>query len=228
MALRDTVTLPHSQGLMIDRLQGGQELGAIRCDIMTREMEFVGEEIRNPTISSADKPERTRNHYIDALGRNHVERFILLRGHVPDEPRPDYGYDIVITTFDYKGDTNFTSGEVENGWVYVQLKSTDILKVGNKDSTKISFDIKRRHLVYWADEPMPVILIVYSVPNDKAYWLHMQPYLKSGGFMMPPRTQEKVTVHLSTKSVVDEGAIETFRAYKADVLKQILELNVDE
>ena len=189
---------------------------------------LVGKERRNTTISVADRPERTRNHYIEALGRNHVERSILLRGHAPDEPKPDYGYDIVITTFDYKGDTNFTSGEVENGSVYVQLKSTDDLKVGKKDPTKISFDIKRRHVVYWLNEPMPVILIVYSVLDDRAYWLHMQPYWKSDSFMMPPRTRESVTVHLSTKSVVDEGAIETFRGYKADVLKQIQGLNVYE
>ncbi len=147
-------------------------------------------------MSDAERPERTREHYIDALGRNHVERFILLRGHAADEPKPDYGYDIVITTFDYKGSADFRSGEVENGSVYVQLKSTDKLKVGKKDSTRISFSIKRRHAVYWIGEPLPVVLIVYSVPDGKAYWLHMQPYLKSDLFVMPPSSQEEIMVYL--------------------------------
>lgn len=177
-------------------------------------------------MSDAERPERTREHYIDALGRNHVERFVLLKGYTTDEPRPDYGYDIVITTFDYKGDADFRSGKVENGSLYVQLKSTDKLKVSRKDSTKISFSIKRRHVVYWIDEPLPVILIVYSVPDKKAYWLHMQPYLKSAAFTMPPVSQEEVTVHLSTSSVVNESAIETFRGYKTDVLRQIEGLNL--
>ena len=92
-------------------------------------------------MSDAERPERTRDHYIEALWRNHVERFILLQGHAIDEPRPDYGYDLVITTFDYKGDAAFQSGEVENGAIYIQLKSVDILKTAQKDSTKIPFSI---------------------------------------------------------------------------------------
>ena len=177
-------------------------------------------------MRDAQRPERTREHYIDALGRNYIERLILLQGHTADEPRPDYGYDIVITTFDYKGTSDFKRGEVENGAIYVQLKSTDALKKAKKDSTQISFPIKRRHLVYWINEPLPVILIVYSVPDRQAYWLHMQPYLKASEFTMPPVTQEEVTIHLSTNNVMDEDAIETFRQYKADALKRIEGLNL--
>ena len=177
-------------------------------------------------MRDAQRPERTREHYVDALGRNYIERLILLQGHTADEPRPDYGYDIVITTFDYKGTSDFKRGEVENGAIYVQLKSTDTMKKAKKDSAQISFPIKRRHLVYWINEPLPVVLIVYSVPDQQGYWLHMQPYLKASGFTMPPVTQEEVTVHLSMNNVVDEAAIETFRQYKADALKRIEGLNL--
>ena len=160
------------------------------------------------------------------MGRNHVERFILLRGHAPDEPKPDYGYDIVITTFDYKGAADFKSGEVENGSVYVQLKSTDHLRLGKKDPSTISFSVERRHVVHWKDEVWPVILIVYSVAHDRAYWLHVQPHLKSQGFQMPSKDQKSITVHLSTSNVVDEAAIDTFRRYKADVISKIERLNL--
>ena len=61
---------------------------------------------------NVERPERTREHYIAALSRNHVERFILLRGHTVDEPKPDYGYDIVVNTFDYHDSPDFTSGEI--------------------------------------------------------------------------------------------------------------------
>lgn len=180
----------------------------------------------NANMSDAERPERTREHYIDALGRNYIERFVLLQGHVTDEPKPDYGYDIVITTFDYKGSDDFNSGEVENGSIYVQLKSTDKLKVGKKDTRRISFSIKRRHVIYWIGEPLPVILIVHSVADKRAYWLHMQPYLKSSTFTMPPLSQGEITVHLSMDNVVNEDAIEIFRGYKSDVLKQIESLNL--
>lgn len=177
-------------------------------------------------MSNAERPERTREHYIEALGRNHVERFVLLQGHATNEPRPDYGYDIVITTFDYKGRVDFRSGEIENGSVYVQLKSTDRLKVGRKNGTQISMAIKRRHVAYWIDETFPVILVVYSVLEDRAYWLHMQSYLKSDDFTMPPPAQEEITVHLSKANVVDEKAIEMFREYKTNTLGLIEGLNL--
>lgn len=177
-------------------------------------------------MRNAQRPERTREHYIEALGHNHVERFVLLRGHTADEPRPDYGYDIVITTFDYKGAADFRRGEIENGSIYVQLKSTDTMKTARKDSAQISFSLKRRHLIYWINEPLPVILIVYSVPDKQGYWLHMQPYLKSGEFSMPPAMQEEVTVHLSRNAVVNEDAVETFRQYKEDALRRIERLNL--
>jgi len=172
-------------------------------------------------MSDADRPERTREHCIDALGRNHFERFVFLQGHVAEEPKSDYGYDLVITTFDYKGNADLESGEVENGSVYVQLKSTDKLKKLKKDSTKISFTIKCRHIEYWKAEPLPVILVVYSVPDQIAYWLHMQPYLKSPKFVPSSRQQEEITVNLSSENIVDEEAIKTFRKYKSDILKRI-------
>lgn len=108
----------------------------------------------------------------------------------------------------------------------MQLKSTDALKTAKKDSAIFSFSLKRRHLVYWINEPLPVILIVYSVPDQQGYWLHMQPYLKSSEFVMPLVTQEEVTIHLSRNNVVDEDAIETFRQYKADALQRIEGLNL--
>ena len=54
----------------------------------------------------------------------------------------------------------------------------------------------------------------------------MQPYLKSSEFTMPPLSQEEVTVHLSTHNIVNEDAVDTFRGYKADVLKRIEGLNL--
>jgi hypothetical protein len=171
--------------------------------------------------SAAVRPERTREHYIEALSRNYVERLILIQGHTVDEPKSDYGYDIVMTTFDYKGDVEFRSGELENGNVFLQLKATDGLTVSKRDGKTISFEIKRRHAIVWEAELMPVYLVIYSVSDAAAYWLHMQPYLKSADFILPPEAQEKVTVHLSKDQVLDEPAIEEFRRYKSKVVEHI-------
>lgn len=172
---------------------------------------------------SVERPERTREHYIEAIGRNFIERFILIRGHTADEPKPDYGYDILMNTFDYHSDPEFTSGEIENGSIFIQLKSTDNLKV-LADGQTISFSIKRRHAVFWINEPSPVFLVVYSVKENQAYWLHMQHYLKN--FVLPPNTQEEFTVHLSKSSILDEQAIDQFRRIKAHAMSIIEGLNL--
>lgn len=144
-----------------------------------------------------------------------------------NEPRPDYGYDIVITTYDFEGDPEFKSGTSENGLIYIQLKATDHLNV-LADGETISFQIKRRHAVHWEAEPMPIYLVVYSVKDNQAYWLHMQPYLKSSGFTMPPEEQTDVTVHLSRHFVLDEKAIDLFRQMKQEILAQVGRLKLYE
>jgi len=135
-----------------------------------------------------------------------------------DEPRPDYGYDIVVTTFDYKGDPSYRSGEVENCSIYIQLKATDTLRVLS-DGDTISFPIKRQHAVYWKTETHPVYLVVYSVVDNAAYWLHMQPYLNAA--KIPPESQKEVTVHLSKSNAITLAAIDAFRKTKQEVLDKI-------
>ena len=157
------------------------------------------------------RPERTRAHYIESVSRNYVERFIVLQGHVAERPLSDYGYDLVVTTFDFQGDPHFSRGEVENGAIYLQLKSTDKLKTLITDKDALSFEIKQKHARYWVFEPMPVILIVYSVERNEAYWLYMQPYLRSSAFQWPAnQAQDKITIHMSRSSVLDGNAIEDF------------------
>jgi len=125
-------------------------------------------------------------------------------------------------TFDYKGDTQYSSGDFENGNIYIQVKATDKLKALKKDPKSISFDVSMRHVRHWYKEPMPVVLVVYSVADNEAYWLHVQPYLNSSLFKWPTDPDQiEVTVHLSRNDVVDRRSIETFRQLKADVMSRI-------
>lgn len=63
---------------------------------------------------------RTRQHVIADLSVNHVERQVLLAGHAIQRVQSDYGYDLLMFTYNEQG-------EVEPGMVFFQAKATDYL-----------------------------------------------------------------------------------------------------
>src|SRR5262249_11030256 len=69
----------------------------------------------------APRKRRTREHVIADLGVNFVERQALLCGYTVEKIVHDYGYDLLLFTFDAKG-------YVENGFVFLQVKATDSLQ----------------------------------------------------------------------------------------------------
>ena len=72
------------------------------------------------TKPAAKRKRRVRKHIIADLSRNHIEYKLLKAGHTMVVDPADYGYDGSITTFD-------SNGEIENGYVFIQLKATDHL-----------------------------------------------------------------------------------------------------
>ena len=166
----------------------------------------------------ADFPARTREHHIADLSLNHIERLVLLEGWTVEGKRHDYGYDLVLNTYDYKGDPNYGWGELESGEVLIQLKATDRLTV-ILDGSDISFRISTKHIRLWQREIMPVILIVYDVANDKAYWLYTQQYFNAPAFRMP--TGKGINLRIPKGNVVDAIAIRQFRNYKEEALQKV-------
>jgi hypothetical protein len=136
----------------------------------------------------------------------------LLNGHLAERTEKDYGYDLVVFTFNDKG-------EFENGQINLQLKATDSLEV-LKDGKTITFSIRRADYNQWRHEPMPVFLIIYDAQNEKSYWLYFQAYCEKRNISLPA-DQGEITVHISTDNVVDKDAIAKFREYKIAVLRQI-------
>jgi hypothetical protein len=61
---------------------------------------------------------RTREHVIADLSVNYVERFILQQGHVADRVLFDYGYDLVLRTFN-------VHGEIESAFLMIRIKASD-------------------------------------------------------------------------------------------------------
>jgi len=56
------------------------------------------------------KKKRPREHIIADLSVNHVERYVLLCGYSVERVEYDYGFDLVIFTYD-------ANGEIENGQI---------------------------------------------------------------------------------------------------------------
>lgn len=153
----------------------------------------------------AEYKRRTREHIIAALSVNSVERLALLEGHTCNRPEADYGYDLQIFTFD--------DGAFENGFILLQLKATDNIRMVEKGSA-VSFSISCADLRLWNGELYPVILIVWDAQADQGYWLYVQEYLeKSPDYPCPP-SQATLAVHIPITNVVNAAAIKQFRQYK--------------
>lgn len=148
------------------------------------------------------KKKRTRQHIIADLSVNHVERYVLLCGYSAERVEHDYGFDLVISTYD-------RNGEIENGYIYAQLKATDSLKI-LADGETISFTLSRSDLELWLGEPMPSMLILYDARQDIAYWLYLQAYFEAMVNFDLSRVGATVTVNLSKKNTVNSEAIAKF------------------
>jgi hypothetical protein len=146
---------------------------------------------------------RTREHVIEDLSRNFLERQILLRGHVLERPTVrDYGVD--ATMFHFAG-----NGELENGEVRFQLKATDSLNT-IKRKTTISLPISMKDLHYWSAEVYPFILVVFDAKSERAFWLDVHEYVEHHRAALDP-DQATVNVHISVANELTANSIEHFR-----------------
>lgn len=107
---------------------------------------------------------RTRAHVIADLSINFVERCALQCGFAVERFRADYGIDVMLLTYDKKG-------QWENGAVLMQVKATDHIRRG-RTAKEVPFTIKRTDLEWWLNEEQPVMLIVYDARSELAYWLY--------------------------------------------------------
>ena len=129
---------------------------------------------------------RTRSHVIADLSVNHVERHVLLCGCTVERFWHDYGYDLLLTTYN-------ANGEVENGDVRLQVKATDFLRY-RRDGQSFSFRVEAVDLRLWLREVAPVILIVYDALREDACWLYVQAYFESLASFDLSRIEGSVTL----------------------------------
>lgn len=159
------------------------------------------------------KKKRPREHIISDLSVNHVERYVFLCGYSVERIEYDYGFDLIIFTYD-------PTGEIENGQIYVQIKAPELLKIPEGQIT-IPFSLQRADLELWLKEPIPCILILYEAQTDRAYWLYLQAYFEAWQGFDISTAGKTITIYLSKSNIVDIGAIKTFARYRDEVLRQI-------
>ena len=88
---------------------------------------------------------RTREHIIADLSVNYLQRFVLEEGHIAQQLSLDYGYDLVMMTFDNKGYT-------EPGLIFIQLKASESLA---RSGENYAYDLDIRDYNLWVVERFP-------------------------------------------------------------------------
>lgn len=119
---------------------------------------------------------RTRQHFIEDLGFNYVEKQALLGRCTMQRITFDYGLDAEIRTFT-------GNGEPETGTILVQIKSTDNIKELPKRN-RFAFDLSKKDLEFWLREIVPVILLLYDAKEDVGYYINLQEYFRKEGLLL--------------------------------------------
>lgn len=162
--------------------------------------------------TSSSRKRRTREHVIADLSVNHVERQALLCGFSVERRVHDYGVDLVLLTYT-------DQGVEESGEILLQVKSTESASTVAKGRF-VSVRIERAHLRAWLAEPMPVILVVYDVSRDRAYWLYVQGAFSGGRRFKAATGSKRVSMRIPATQVLDPNAIARFRDFKAAIVAQ--------
>jgi Domain of unknown function (DUF4365) len=167
----------------------------------------------NPSRPTPPRKRRTRQHVIEDLSRNAVERQFLLRGHTLTEPKADYGTDFLVYTFDHEG-------FVEGGVILLQLKATDSPRRLVDGTLAIAIEVKDFNA--WMDEPMPVVLILFDAMNDVAFWQYIQAYFNEDPERRPPTGNARVTVRFPKENILNPDAVEYITGKKRSIHAQIM------
>lgn len=156
---------------------------------------------------------RTREHIIADLSVNHAERHALLCGFTVEHPRSDYGYDLLLSTYN-------SNGEPESGEVRIQLKATDSLLL-LKDKKFISWRILRSDLARWLQDPFPVILVVYDARNDSAYWLFVQRHFEMIADFNLFAAPVTLSIKIPVENVLDQSTMLLFASFRDQMIRDM-------
>ena len=145
------------------------------------------------------KKRRTRQHVIEGLGLNHIEKPILISGNVLRRySEYDYGYDGAIEMFN-------ELGEIQNRELMIQLKSTDNIQLSSQKGGFI-IDLSKRDLELWLESSSLVLLILYDAQKDVVYFAELQTYFNENRLSLQ-NVRKFVRIYLSPQSIFNTTAI---------------------
>lgn len=155
------------------------------------------------------RKQRTREHVIADQSLNYLERFVLDEGHAIQRTERDYGYDLVLYTFD-------ENGYVEPSMAFLQLKASDSpLTKG----AACGYDLDVRDYNLWKDERMPVFLVLFDAKKRQAYWLYVQRYFAEDASRRPRKGAKTIRVYIPWNRRINRRAITMMTRIKRDVLR---------
>jgi hypothetical protein len=149
------------------------------------------------------RKQRTREHIIEDLGFNHVERQVLHAGYVFRRiNKNDYGNDGTIETFNERG-------EAENLYIFFQLKSTDHIQFV-KSKKVFTFDLSKQDLELWLYNRNPVILLLFDAQKELAYYIDLQAYFNKNRTSLQ-NIRKFVRVYIPETAVFETKAVVELR-----------------
>jgi hypothetical protein len=138
---------------------------------------YICDSIKNPYFCqlkpSSMRKQRTREHVIEDLGFNYVERQILYAGFTVERYASNNG-DGHIGIFATFNDL----GEIETHLVEFQLKSKETIPFSEKKKSFI-FDLSKQDLEAWLLDTNKMLLILYDAQNEVAYFEDLQVFFKN-------------------------------------------------
>ena len=146
------------------------------------------------------------------LSLNHLEYKVLRRGHYLRRLlERDKGTDARMEHYDERR-------IIDNGEVRFQLKATRRLKT-IRNGTMIPCRVEVRHLHHWSLDLYPFVLVVYDAARQRAYWLHVQPYVAENP-QLAKSGSVTVTVHVPKKNKLTLNAIDHFRRLSLEAVRR--------
>jgi len=147
---------------------------------------------------------RTRQHVIADQSVNFVERFIIDEGHTTLRLEKDYGYDLVLFTYDEQG-------YAEPGLAFLQLKASEALE---RSGAGYVFDLDIRDYNLWVVENNPVFLILFDAARRRAYWLYVQGYFEGDARRTPKKGAKTVRVRVPERQTMSRRGVAQLRRFK--------------
>jgi uncharacterized protein DUF4365 len=155
------------------------------------------------------RKQRTRQHVIADQSVNYVERFIIDGGHTTQRLAPDYGYDLILFTYDEEG-------YVEPGVAFLQLKASETwMPVG----AHYVFGLDIHDYNLWMAEDAPVFLVLFDATRRRAYWLYVQRYFEKDVTRQPLKGAKRVRVEVPRRQTISSRDIAKLRHWKDKALR---------